>query len=205
VGTSFTRAWQKGAEEYRNWSARNQVDIVTVQKSWDEFKPVTLPGTVMSMKVKREEIEAAYTDELDMLGRGRLAHLSAGYRDMLKKNPSDLHALGQLGFLYAENDLFAESLEQFQKMLAHDKTNALALNKIGNISYLQGRYDDARQAYEAALKAAPGDPGIMVNLARVALQKGKKEEAKKLFLDAMAIDPRMMRQYPDIAAGLGMK
>jgi hypothetical protein len=45
----------------------------------------------------------------------------------------------------------------------------------------------------------------MVNLSRVLLQTGKKEEAKKLFQDAAAIDPRMVRQYADIAASLGVK
>jgi tetratricopeptide (TPR) repeat protein len=206
VGTSFTRAWRKGAEEYRAWAAGNKVDIIHVQKSWDEFKPVTLSNkTELSVKVKRDEIETAYKDELEALAQQRLANLSAGYRDALKKDPRDLGALGQLGILYGENGLLAEALEQFQKMLAVDKTNALAHNNIGNISFLQGRFDDARQAFEAALQASPDEPGIMVNLARVAAQTGKKEEARKLFQGAAEIDPRVPRQYPDLAASLGMK
>ena len=205
VGASFTRAWQKGAEEYRDWVAKNKTDVIIVQKSWDDFKPVTLPRSDMSVKVKREDIEAAYKDELETLGRQRLENLSAGYRDMLKRNPKDMSALGQLGILYGENGLFAEALEQFQKILALDKDSALALNNIGNINYQQGRLDDARQAYESALKSSPAEPGIMMNLARVMLQSGKKEEAKKLFLEAMELDPRVVRQYPDLAAGLGIK
>jgi tetratricopeptide (TPR) repeat protein len=204
VGASFTRAWQKGAEEYRDWSAKKSVDIISVQKSWEEFTPVTLSKAEGGVKIKRAEIEKAYKDELEVLGRQRLANLSVDYRELLKKNPKDLGALGQLGLLYGENGLHSEALEQFQKILAVDKANALALNNIGNISYLQGRMDDARQAYEAALKASPDDPGIMVNLARIALQGGKKEAAKKLFQDAASIDPRVVRQYSDLASGLGV-
>ncbi|HEY6012078.1 MAG TPA: tetratricopeptide repeat protein, partial [Nitrospirota bacterium] len=204
VGTSFTRAWRKGAEEYHSWAAGNKVDVISVRKSWDEFKPVTLPRADVSAKVKRDEIEAAYKDELEALAQQRLANLSAGYRDALKKNPRDLNALSQLGILYGENGLLAEALEQFQKMLAVDKASALALNNIGNISFLQGRIDDARQAYEAALKASPGDPGVMVNLSRVTAQVGKKEEAKKLLQGAAEIDPRVLRQYPDLASELGI-
>jgi tetratricopeptide (TPR) repeat protein len=205
VGTSFTRAWQKGAEEYRDWAVRNKVNIINVQKAWDEFRPVMLPKSGGTVKVKREEIETAFKGELEALASRRLAFLSAAYRDALKKTPDDLTALGQLGILYGENGLVTEALEQFQKLLALDKTNALALNNIGNISYLQGRLDDARQAYEAALTSSPGEPGITVNLARVALQAGKKEEAKKLFLNAAGIDPRVIRQYADLAASLGVK
>jgi tetratricopeptide (TPR) repeat protein len=205
VGTSFTSAWQKGAEEYRDWAARGKVNLINVQKTWDEFKPITFPGSVMSVKIKRDEIEAAFKGELESLARRRLAFLSAGYRDALKKTPGDLTMLGQLGILYGENGHLAEALEQFQKLLALDKTNALALNNIGNINFLQGRLDDARQAYEAALRSSPGEPGIMVNLARVSLQAGKKEYAKRLFLDAAAIDPRVVRKYADFAASLGVK
>jgi DNA-binding beta-propeller fold protein YncE len=205
VGTSFTRAWQKGAEEYRDWAARDKVNIINIQKTWDEFKPVTLPKSGGAVKVKRDEIEATFKGELEALASRRLAYLSAAYRDALKRKPDDITVLGQLGILYGENGLFAEALEQFQKLLALEKTNALALNNIGNISFLQGRLDDAHQAYEAALTASPGEPGIMVNLARVALQAGKKEEAKKLFLSAAGIDPRVIRQYADLAASLGVK
>ncbi len=206
VGSSFTRAWQKGAEEYRDWTAKGKAEIIGVHKAWEQFKPVTLPASGSTPgKIKSEEIEGKYKGELEELARQRLANLSAGYRDVLKKNPNDMQALGQLGILYGENGLTTEALEQFQKMLALDKTNALAHNNIGNISYLQGRFEDARQAYEAALTSSPGDPGIMVNLARVLLQSGKKEEAKKLFQDAAGIDPRVVRKYPDLSASLGVK
>ena len=204
IGSSFTKAWQKGAEEYRDWSAKGKVEIIEIQKAWDQFKPATLPkADVKPIKVKREEIEAKYRGELDALARQRLTNLSAEYLDALKKNPNDQKALGQLGILYGENGLHAEALVQFQKMLALDKSNAVALNNIGNISLLQGRPEDAKQAYESALKLAPGEPGIMVNLARVLFQTGKREEAKKLFQEATAIDPRVLRQYGDLAASLG--
>ena len=89
-------------------------------------------------------------------------------------------------------------------MLAIDKNDAMALNNIGNINYLQGRLDDARLAYEATLKISESEPGVMVNLARVFLQMGKKEEAKQWFQNALALDPRVVRSYSDLAASLGV-
>jgi len=40
-------------------------------------------------------------------------------------------------------------------------------------------------------------------LVRVFLQMGKKEEANQWFRNALALDPRMVRQYSDLAASLG--
>jgi len=205
VGSPFTRAWQKAAEEYYDWQAKKKVDIISVQKAWESFRPVTLPHMeTRAIKVKKEEIEAKFKGELEALAAQRLAHLSADYLDALKKNPADLNLLGQLGILYGENGLYAEALEQFQKMLAKEKDNVIALNNIGNIKFLQDSFDEARQAYESALKFSPGEAGIMVNLSRVLLQSGKKNEAKKWFQEAAAVDPRMIRQFDDLAASLGV-
>jgi tetratricopeptide (TPR) repeat protein len=205
VGSTFTRAWQKGAEEFRDWLAKGKVDIIEVQKAWEQFSPVTLPLTEMrQIKIKQEDIEAKFKDELETLGRQRLTYLSAGYLAALKKTPDDATALAQLGILYGENGMYPEALEQFQKLLAVDKQNAMALNNIGNIYLLQERLDDARQAYEASLKAEPRDTGTMVNLARVHLRAGRKDEARKVFRDAVAEDPRVLRRYGDLAAELGV-
>ncbi|HUK99587.1 MAG TPA: 6-bladed beta-propeller [Nitrospirota bacterium] len=208
VGSSFTLAWQKGAEEYYDWLAKGKLDIISIHKAWELFRPVTQPPPtdILSIdRVKRQDIEEKYKGEIEALARQRLVNLSAGYLEVLKKNANDMEALGQLGILYGENGLTSEALEQFQKMLAQDKTNALALNNIGNISYLQGRFDDAREAYEAALKSTPEEPGVMVNLARVLLQSGNKDGAKQQLQKAVAIDPRVVRQYADLAISLGVR
>jgi tetratricopeptide (TPR) repeat protein len=205
VGAPFTRAWQRGAEEYRDWSAKGKADIIEVQKAWEQFRPVTLPhADPRPVKVRKEEIEAKYKDELEALGRQRLAMLSAGYQAKLKTRPDDRHALAQLGILYGENGMHTEALEQFQKLLAVDRDNAMALNNIGNIYFLQERLDDARQAYEASLRIEPGDVGIVVNLSRVQLRSGKKDDARRTFQSAAAADPRVIRRYGDLAAELGV-
>lgn len=205
VGQPFTRAWQKGAEEYRDWSAKGRLDVMEVQKAWDAFRPVTLPGgDGRTVKVKREEIEERFPDELQELGRQRLSFVSAEYLAVLKNDPADRAALRQLGVLYGENGMYTEALEQFQKLLAVDQNDAMALNNIGNIYLLQERLDDAALAYGSALKADPHDVGIQVNMARTLLRMGKKAEAKAAFLQAADADPRVLRRYNDLAAALGV-
>ena len=123
VGSSFTRAWQKAAEEYRDWSAKGKVEIVNTQKAWDTFRPVTLPSSETSAaKVGREEIEAMFKDELEGLAAQRLANLSAEYLDMLKKNQNDGNALTQLGILYAENGLYPRRWSSSRRFWHRTKT-----------------------------------------------------------------------------------
>ena len=84
------------------------------------------------------------------------------------------------------------------------KNNSLALNNIGNISYLQERLDDAKLAYEAALQAAPADVGTMANLSRLLLKMNKKEESRTVFRAAADIDPRVLRNFRDLVEASGM-
>ncbi|HTG02239.1 MAG TPA: tetratricopeptide repeat protein, partial [Nitrospirota bacterium] len=205
VGASFTKAWHKGAEEYGDWLAKGKADIVNTGQAWDEFKPATLPHSdFRPSAATKDEIETKYRDELETLAKARLDNLSRVYLDALKKKPGNRDALEKLGILYAENNLYPEALDAFQKILAADKGNAAALNNLGNIHLLQDRLDDAKAAYEASLSSEPGDAGVMANLARVNLRQGNKDDARKLYLEATAIDPRIARRYGDIGAGLGM-
>jgi cytochrome c-type biogenesis protein CcmH/NrfG len=206
VGSSFTQAWHKGAEEYRDWTAKGKIDIVGVHRAWEQFKPVTLPpADFKPVRVKSEDIEAQYKDELETLSRQRLAHLSAEYQEALAKKPENVDALTQLGILYGEYGLYTEAQEQFEKILAVDKGNAVALNNIGNIRLIEGKYDEALQTYEAALRTAQDDPGIMVNMAAALQKLNKTDEARKRFQAAADLDPRVVRQYSDVASSLGMK
>jgi DNA-binding beta-propeller fold protein YncE/tetratricopeptide (TPR) repeat protein len=205
VGTSFTRAWQKGAEQYRDWAAKGKVAIIDIQKAWEEFRPVTLPsGEGKSVKVKPEEIEARFPEELEELARQRLVFLSAEYLAVLRDRPADPQALAGLGILYGENGMHSEALEQFQKLLAVNKEDPMALNNIGNIYFLQERLAEAQQVYELALKVDPEDTGVKVNLARVLLRLNRKHEAKQMLQAAASADPRVLRWYGDLAAELGI-
>ena len=207
VDHPFTRAWQKAAEEFRDWAAQGKVEIVEIQKAWERFQPVTLPPLrerPAGLRVEAAAIEAKFGGELESLARQRLEALSADYLAILEKNPQDLKTLARLGILYAENGRIEEAKVQFQRMLAVDSTNPVALNDLGNIYFLQGKYGEARQAYEASLRADPSDPGVMVNLARACLREGRKEEAREWFRKAAGIDPRVRRRYGDLTADLGL-
>lgn len=205
VGSSFTRAWQKGAEQYRDWAAKGKVEIIDIHTAWEEFRPVTLPPNEgKAARVTSEDIEEKYPDELEELGRQRLVFLSAEYLATLRKRPADADALSGLGILYGENGMHTEALEQFQKLLSINKDDPMALNNIGNIYLLQERLADARQMYELAVQASPEDVGIRVNLARVLARTGQKNEAKQMFQAAADRDPRVLRHYGDLAAELGV-
>jgi spermidine synthase len=70
-----------------------------------------------------------------------------------------------------------------------DPSDIDPLNLTGDALASMGRFDEAQTAFEAALKRAPTDPTIYVNLGLVALSKGDASRAEKRFAAALTLDP----------------
>ena len=67
--------------------------------------------------------------------------------------------------------------------------NAISLNNLGNMAFQAGKYDEASAKYFAASKADPFDADIWLNLARVAVKAGKKDDVKTFVDRAVKINP----------------
>ena len=120
VGSSFTRAWQKAAEEYREWSRKRQGrDRASRRRpgSSSSRSRCRRPRSGPRRSRARRSRRLTRTNWKRWAGSG-LRTFPPDISQALKKNPNDLAALAQLGILYGENGLYAEALEQFQKMLA---------------------------------------------------------------------------------------
>ncbi len=69
-----------------------------------------------------------------------------------------------------------------------DALDATALNNMGNIEFLEGKYDKAKEYYFKASKADSFDANIWLNLARVSVKLGKKEDVKTFAQKAIKLD-----------------
>jgi len=71
---------------------------------------------------------------------------------------------------------------------------ALALDALGNVCRVEGRFDDAAAAYEKAKSSAPGDlgneHGWTRNLAYVAIGQGRLEYARQLLVECIGMGRR---------------
>jgi hypothetical protein len=73
---------------------------------------------------------------------------------------------------------------------------ALAWLGLGNVAYLQGRFQTARHAYYKALELAPGDPVVTNNLAQVLTELGCAREADRA-LNRLSSNARIPREVRD--------
>lgn len=90
----------------------------------------------------------------------------------LTTHPDDMIAHAALGSIYQVNGKLQEAAEQYQKIVVRQPNNAITLNDLGWIYYLQGD-TRALEYAEKAYKAAPEQPAVLDTLGWILLQKGE--------------------------------
>ena len=140
-------------------------------------------------------------DALTALGRTADAEVSfERAQRMAPEDPGVLMGLGRLRL--ATDPLVAEAL--FVHVLKVAPNNALAWNDIGIARDLQGRHQEAQEAYGRALGIDPSMGAAEVNLALSMAMSGRADEAVRRLrriADAPSASPRLRQ---DLAAALAM-
>jgi tetratricopeptide (TPR) repeat protein len=68
------------------------------------------------------------------------------------------------GIWAADNDLWDEAIFRWKKVLDQDPQSVAAHNNLAVAYEKKGRWEEARKEYEAALKLAPDNPWVRLNL-----------------------------------------
>jgi len=195
VGHSFIRAWEEGSRKFHAFQGNNST-LLDVHDSWETFKPTALPASFWEPdRVSREVIEERFRDELKTLRKIVVQFRGKKYVDILSEDPDDMNALMQLAIIKARAGETQEAFKILLKLLKIDPKNAAALNNIGNIHFLEGRYEDARDAYKMAADLEPQDAFIWVNLARCCQWLNLIPEARDCFSKARALNPSVSKRF----------
>jgi len=91
----------------------------------------------------------------------------------------------QLGIIYAQNGQRDEARQEFVKLMEEPQGRAAALTNLGNLSFLDGKVDDALESYKQASMLDAKDPGILLNQGLALKELGRTEEAEKAFSAAV--------------------
>jgi tetratricopeptide (TPR) repeat protein len=83
------------------------------------------------------------------------------------KDYIESHKMFIEGSFYAINGKFDKALKEFNKLLSLHPKHFLALVNKGNVLKELSRYEDALEAYQAALEISPEDPSLLYNIGSV--------------------------------------
>ena len=102
-----------------------------------------------------------------------------------------LKGLVSVGRSYLQAGKAQEALATFRYAIAQHGPSPLIDRWLGSAAQLCEEDEEAIAAYERALKAAPDDLEVTVNLAELYLNRVKITEAAALLKRALALDPKI--------------
>lgn len=113
------------------------------------------------------------------------------YADYLQKQPSAANAAFNYAWYLAKDGKFEMAVDQYRRALELKVTQPEEAHL--NIANIQmdhlHNYEEAREAFQNALKINPGFVGAYHNLGNLAEQLGNREEAATYFNKCLEIDP----------------
>lgn len=144
-----------------------------------------------------------YTRALVAEQLGRTDVLEADLRAVLEKNPDDANALNALGFTLADR---AERLDEAQRLISRalelKPGDPAILDSYGWVLYRLGdkpaAADYLRRAYDLVK-----DPEMGAHLGEVLWESGKRQEAKKVWMESLRKNPehkelkKVIARYPE--------
>jgi tetratricopeptide (TPR) repeat protein len=102
-----------------------------------------------------------------------------------KTAPDRVALRAQLGIIYAQNGQRDEARQEFVKLMEESQGRAAALTNLGNLSFLDGKVDEALASYQQASALDTKDAGILLNQGLALKQLGRGDEAEKVFATAV--------------------
>ncbi len=154
-------------------------------KNQDAFK-------LMQDGVKRfpDNMDFLYDYALMAEKLGKIDVMEKSLRQVIAKVPDNQHAYNALGYSLAERNVrLKEAHELIQKALGMAPNDPFIMDSMGWVQYRMGNLTEAaahlRKAY-----ALRNDPEIAVHLGEVLWKMGQQEDARKLWREAKAKDPR---------------
>ena len=114
-------------------------------------------------------------------------------QEELQKTPDRLELISAMGNVYVRSGKVDLGISEFQKLAARLNKNPVAQSnvylRIGESYKIKRDLDNARENFRKARDLNPKDPVATLSLALVLDGQGKREEAKKVYEDALRLQP----------------
>jgi tetratricopeptide (TPR) repeat protein len=191
----FLKAWQTGAKEWRENLARQQTAFYPLSEAWEIYEPVGLPGPGAAMSLPAsEKILSLFQEEVAKFIDREVSEKVTALKTRIAKTQNAPNAVNELGVLYARNGLFDLAREEFEKAIANEEYVPALLN-LGNIFYLKKQTEKALELYERAYGLAPGNPRVLLGVARASHDLENYFQAKKVYAELKKVDPDLANQF----------
>ncbi len=150
----------------------------------------------------KDEAKPYITQGVDALKAGDIGGARTLFEIGVQKNPKSPEAHHYLGVVLEHQLEKAGAEKEYLAALTLDPQLIESAQNLAAIYVDSERYDDAVALCRSVLNKAPKSPGLLINYAVALAMKGDEAASRKVFEDAIALQPNEVAYYISYAQAL---
>jgi len=194
IKENFLKAWEKGAQQWREFEQLGKAGFYPMAEAWKLFEPVGLPGSADITFLDPKLANTAYIAELRRIVNREIADKVRELKNEIARSGENPRLVNKLGILYARYGMYDEAEEQFNRIV-RQREYAPALMNLGNIYYLRDNLNKALEYYNRVHRIDPYNPNVLVNLLRIHKDREDQVQARKSYDQLAKVSPEKADEY----------
>jgi len=190
----FLKAWQIGAKEWRENSARKTSAFCSTRDAWNVYEPVGLFGTTDVTVPSGDHVVEEYVREVNRVVSKQIFNREQKLKSEIERAEDGSDPLNRLGVLYARYGLEEKALAAFEKVLSSEEYTPSLMN-LGNIYFLRNDMNSALTFYKRAYEKEPDNAKILLALSRVYRELENYEVSGRMFSRLKRIDAGLAESF----------
>jgi tetratricopeptide (TPR) repeat protein len=175
--------------------------MFTLEEAWKAFRPIGVPGVEPRVpKPSEEQVSIAFDNAVARFISREIGPKAEKLLSRMQGGKGSARQHNTLGMLYARYDLLKDARVQFEAAAAEDYVPALC--NLGNVAFLERKYEEAVTHFEKAMRLQPDAKAALLGLARASYELDLFAQSDALFSAVRQLDPELADRFAYLSTGV---
>jgi hypothetical protein len=196
LSEGFLQAWERGAKQWREYAARGEAELYPVSVAASVYEPAGLRDDYYRpTPPDPDEVRRAFRSRMNRYIDLEILPQVAELQEQIARSNNDPRQINRLGVLYARYGLNDRARTQFELILEASPRHIGALVNLGNLDFLEARYEEALDYYTRAEAAAPENATALLGVARANHELENYGSASRAYIVVKELDPALADRF----------
>lgn len=191
IQESFEKAWQTGAKQWREHSAKEQAALFPTKEAWSTYQAVGFTRESSGIELPdRQSVTAAVRDSITRHVEREVSPQVRQLEKRIASSRGDIRYKNKLAVVYARYGMYEKAIQGFLDIIGRQDYPP-ALTNAANIHFIQENYSAALELYNRVLARNGENRSALLGVARCNHEMENYGFVKQAFDKIKKIDPEL--------------
>jgi tetratricopeptide (TPR) repeat protein len=194
VQEGFLKAWQKGAQEWRESAGRGEAKFYPMAASWELYAPTGIESDESLVMLPRaDQVSLRFRLAMEKFVDRQIDDGVSRLRDDIARSHDDPALINKLGVLYARYGRFDKAEVELKR--AAEKNYVPATVNLGNVYFQKKQMDTSLVWFRRAAAIDPTNASALLGLSKVSYELENYGLVKETYKKLQALNPALAERF----------